>query len=61
MPELLMTMGVSEKVRTPLGTFFCEERKPKKVQLPNGTWTEAKRLHRVRLKPNSRMQVIVED
>lgn len=56
MPEILMTMEIGEKVRTPLGTFFSEERPPKKVQLPNGTWSQAKKLKRVRIRPSSRMQ-----
>lgn len=56
MPNVLMEMEIGEKVRTPLGTFFCEERPPKKVQLPNGKWSQAKKLQRVRIRPNSRMQ-----
>lgn len=56
MPDVLMEMEVGEKVRTPLGTFFCEERPPKKVQLPSGEWSQAKKLRRVRIRPNSRMQ-----
>ncbi len=56
MPDVLMEMEIGEKVRTPLGTFFCEERPPKRVQLPNGEWSQAKKLRRVRIRPNSRMQ-----
>lgn len=56
LPDVLMEMSVGEKVRTPLGTFFCEERPPKKVQLPSGEWSQAKKLRRVRIRPSSRMQ-----
>ena len=56
MPNVLMEMEIGEKVRTPMGTFFCEERPPKKVQLPSGKWSQAKKLQRVRIRPNSRMQ-----
>ena len=60
MPNVLMEMEIGEKVRTPMGTFFCEERPPKKVQLPNGVWSQAKKLQRVRIKPNSRMQKVIK-
>ena len=60
LPEILMEMEIGEKVRTPMGTFFCEERPPKKVQLPNGKWSQAKKLKRVRIRPSSRMQIEIE-
>ena len=60
-PEILMEMEIGQKVRTPMGTFFCEERPPKKVQLPNGKWSQAKKLKRVRIRPSSRMQIEIED
>ena len=61
LPEILMSMKVEEKVRTPLGTFFCDERQSKRVQLPNGNWVTAPKKRRIRIKPSSRMQRIVED
>mgnify|MGYP001317227619 CR=1 FL=1 len=61
LPELLMSMDIGEKVRTPLGTFFAEERPEKRVQLPNGEWSLAKRKKRVRIRPSSRMQIILDD
>ena len=56
LPEALMTLSLTDTVRTPLGVFRAGHRKARNIQLPNGTISTVIPRKVVKLTSGTRLQ-----